>query len=267
MNRRRNSSRSTEGSFRHDLALALRGARPGSVDRLANLARMETIATGETIYLQGDSARLTFVLDGHAALRRTTADGRQFLLGIARPGSLFGLSGIAEQAATTDVVAVSPLSVASWTARDVRRLVLTDPDVALATVDALGRSTVTLTCRFDAFLHRDARRRVLGVLAEYGDLFFGDPPILPRRLLPPLVGTSREMTGRVLRTLEREGVVKRVGRSGLALLAPDLLQDALEPWGDDLAVQPPGPLGSSVVAAPDPANVGGQPRIGRSCIP
>jgi hypothetical protein len=54
-------------------------------------------------------------------------------------------------------------------------------------------------------------------------VFFADPPIVSRAVLPGLVGTSREMTGRVLRELEREETVLRVGRTGLRLLAPDRL--------------------------------------------
>ena len=47
--------------------------------------------------------------------------------------------------------------------------------------------------------------------------------MLTRSHLPGLVGTSREMTARVLRQLEREGTVERYGRTGLRLLRPDRL--------------------------------------------
>jgi hypothetical protein len=40
------------------------------------------------------------------------------------------------------------------------------------------------------------------------------------------VGTSRQMTGRVLRELEREGILVRTGRHGLQLLSPDTLDAA-----------------------------------------
>jgi hypothetical protein len=40
------------------------------------------------------------------------------------------------------------------------------------------------------------------------------------------VGTSREMTGRVIRQLEREGTIARVGRTGLRLLDPQRLDAA-----------------------------------------
>jgi CRP-like cAMP-binding protein len=81
-----------------------------------------------------------------------------------------------------------------------------------------------LTEKLDGFLHQDSRRRVVGVLLRHRDLFFGDPPVLSRAHLPGLVGTSREMTGRVLRQLEREGTVARVGRTGLRLLDPARLE-------------------------------------------
>jgi CRP-like cAMP-binding protein len=78
--------------------------------------------------------------------------------------------------------------------------------------------------RIEGFLHQDARGRVLRVLARHRELFFGDPAVLSRTHLPGLVGTSREMTGRVLRQLEREGTLERFGRTGLRLLRPDQLE-------------------------------------------
>jgi CRP-like cAMP-binding protein len=66
----------------------------------------------------------------------------------------------------------------------------------------------------------------LRILAEHEAVFFGDSPVLTRAHLPSLVGTSREMTARVLRELEREGVVLRVGRSGLRLLSREGLYEA-----------------------------------------
>lgn len=78
--------------------------------------------------------------------------------------------------------------------------------------------------RIEGFLHQDARRRALRVLAQHRELFFGEPPVLTRAHLPGLVGTSREMTGHVLRELESEGTVMPVGRVGLQLLRPDQLE-------------------------------------------
>jgi CRP-like cAMP-binding protein len=52
---------------------------------------------------------------------------------------------------------------------------------------------------------------------------------MTRAYLPALVGTSREMTGRVLRQLESDGIVRRVGRDRLRLLDADRLALAAAP--------------------------------------
>ena len=75
-------------------------------------------------------------------------------------------------------------------------------------------------------IHQSSRQRVIQVLARYLDLFFGEPAVLSRSHLPSMVGTSREMTSRVIRQLEGEGMVARVGRNGLQLLAPARLHEA-----------------------------------------
>lgn len=119
--------------------------------------------------------------------------------------------------------ALTDAVVASWRGRDVRHLVENDRALAADVIDRLAMFLNILTEELDGFLHQDARRRVIRVLARHRDLFFSDSPVLSRRHLPGLVGTSREMTGRVLRELEREGAVARVGRTRLVLLRPELL--------------------------------------------
>ena len=65
-----------------------------------------------------------------------------------------------------------------------------------------------------------ARDRVLRVLARNRELL-RESASVSRTFLPSAVGISREMTGRVIRTLEREGLIARVGARGLTILAPD----------------------------------------------
>src|SRR6185312_14251977 len=113
--------------------------------------------------------------------------------------------------------------VGQWPGDEVRALVATDPGLALAAIDSMAWSLHQTVERIEGFLHQDARLRVLRILARHRELFFGEPAVLTRAHLPGLVGTSREMTSHVLRQLEREGTVERVGRAGLKLLRPDQL--------------------------------------------
>ncbi len=215
-------------AVRHLLARALPGAAPASIERLADDARVTRIRPSDVIFRQGEPIPVTLVIHGYAAFRRTTRDGRELVLGISKSGCLFGL-GIAGQASSVDLVAITPTEVGLWSGADVRKIVVTDPSLAVAVIDGMGRHIVTISQRIDGFIHQDARGRVLRVLAEHRDLFFGESPVLSRTILPGLVGTSREMTGRVIRGLEREGIIARIGRGGLLLLSPTGLDEAAEP--------------------------------------
>ena len=219
-----------------DLRGLIERASPGSsretADFLVDTAKARAARAGETIFRQGEPMPLTIVLRGHGAFRRTTVDGQQLAVGIAGPGDLFGLSAISSTNSPVDFVALTESEVCLWKGPEIRRLAARDPGFALDVIDRLAGFVQAMTENIDGFLHQDARRRVIRVLLRYRDLFFGEPAVLSRAELPSLVGTSREMTGRVLRELEREGLVARVGRRGLRLLRPEGLElDGLSPRG------------------------------------
>jgi CRP/FNR family cyclic AMP-dependent transcriptional regulator len=201
----------------------LPGSDAATQARLTETARLRVVATDERVFAQGGPIPLTLVLRGHGVFVRTTEDGRQLAIGIANPQDLFGFSSIATIATTVDLVALTEIEVAVWRGPDIRQLAATDPGFALEAIDRLAGYANQVTQKLDGFVHQDARRRVVRILARHRDLFFVDPAVLSRSHLPSLVGTSREMTGRVLRELEQEGMLARVGRSRLRLLRPDLL--------------------------------------------
>ena len=210
---------------------ALRGCGPQTYRLLAETARIGTVRRGDVVFRQGEPIPLTLVVRGHGAFRRTTVDGQMLTVDIARPNDLFGYSSIASTRTPVDLVALTDGQVLLWKGSDVRRLAASDPELALYVIDRMAEFLASITERVDGFLHQDARRRVIRVLNRHRDLFFVEPAVLSRSHLPSLVGTSREMTGRVLRELEREGSVARVGRTGLRLLRPDLLgEDIVPPW-------------------------------------
>ena len=202
---------------------ALPGCGPKTYRGLVETARIRAVRRGELIFRQGEPIPLTLMVRGHAAFRRTTVDGQVLMVDVAQPGDLFGFSSIASTHTPVDLVALTDGDVVLWNGTDVRRLAASDSSLALDVIDRMAGFLASLAERMDGFLHQDARRRVIRVLNRHRDLFFADPAVLSRSHLPGLVGTSREMTGRVLRELEREGTVARVGRTGLALLRPDLL--------------------------------------------
>jgi CRP-like cAMP-binding protein len=207
----------------------LPGSQVEAIKRLAVAARIRRLQKDDAIFRQGEPVQLAMCLRGYAAFQRTTVQGQQVMTAVAGPGELYGLTSIAGTIATVDMFALNETEVAVWHGSQLRALAAKDAQLALALIDRLSSFLAILNAKVDGYLHQDARRRVIRVLARHRDLFFSDPPILSRAYLPALVGTSREMTGSVLRRLEQEGTIVRVGRSGLRLLDPAGLELDDEP--------------------------------------
>lgn len=206
------------------LTQSLQTCRPETISTLVDTARLRRVREGDNIYRQGEPVPLTLILDGYGIARRTTADGQQLFSGVAPSGVVFGYSGIASSISSVEIVALTDARVAQWAGTEIRELIRTDVALGLAAIDSMAASLHAAMESIEGFMHQDARRRVLRILARHRSLFFGDPPILTRAHLSGLVGTTQEMTRRVLRQLENEGTVVREGRTGLRLLRPERLE-------------------------------------------
>jgi CRP-like cAMP-binding protein len=211
-------------ALRAQLVETLATCRPETVASLVDSARLRVVQPGESIYEQGETVPLTLILRGYGVAERMTADGHMLMSGVAPAGVLFGFSGIASTQSSVEITALAECEVAQWAGPEFRTLVAGDPGLALAAIDSMAASLHSTIELIEGFLHQDARRRVLRILARHRKLFFEEPAVLNRTHLPGLVGTSREMTRRVLRQLEREGTVARHGRVGLRLLEPERLE-------------------------------------------
>ena len=202
------------------LETAFPAATPATRTAIERRAEILTFRAGETVVAQGDESRIVLVLDGMVGLRRTTVDGREVIPRVASRAQIAPMMPMAGRAAVVEVVSLSSARVARWAAGGLRALAKDDAGFAVDLLDQVLLTYETIVEGLDGLLHQDASRRVARVLEQHADKLFGDDATLTRGFLPALVGTSREMTGRVLRRLESDGVVARVGRDRLRLLDP-----------------------------------------------
>jgi CRP-like cAMP-binding protein len=196
---------------------------------LVATADIQAFRPRQTVVPQGDESLVGLVLEGHAGFRRTTVDGREVIPMIASRGELGPIMPIAGRPFTTDLLGLSSGRIALWSGADVQGLAARDPGFALDLLEHVLRGVEVIVERMDGLLHQNALRRVARILAQHGDLLFDESAGMTRAYLPALVGTSREMTGRVLRQLESDGIVRRVGRDRLRLLDADRLALAAAP--------------------------------------
>jgi len=219
---------------REEFAETLRNAFPtssGTTQRaLLFRAEIRTFRGKQTVVDQGEDTRIGLILDGHIGFRRTTVDGREVMPRIGSRGDMAPFMPIAGRPSTTEGVALTPSCVAFWPAGDVLGLAAGDAGFAVDILQHVMIVFEEVVERMDGLLYQNARRRVARVLDQHSDILFGEEAVVTRAYLPALVGTSREMTGRVLRQLESEGVVQRIGRDRLRLLdATGLARTAAAP--------------------------------------
>ena len=197
--------------------------------RLVARADIRTHRAGQTIVAQGNDKWTVLVLDGHVGSRRTSPDGREVIPKVVSSGQLSSLMPIASRPAVVETVALTSCLVALWPGDELHVLAAEDAGLTFDLLDHALLNFEAIVERLDGLLYQDAVRRVARVLEQHAEIMFGETAVLSRTYLPALVGTSREMTGRVLRRLESNGVVERIGRDRLRLLDADLLARTAAP--------------------------------------
>jgi CRP/FNR family cyclic AMP-dependent transcriptional regulator len=194
------------------------GSRPETRRALILSVEVRTFGARQTVLAQGDDTHVGVVLEGHVGIRRTTVDGREIIPLVVSRGQLGPVLPIAGRPSSAELLGLSPGRLALWSSNVVQALAAQDAGFAVALLGHVLLAVEEVVERMDGLLYQNAQRRVARVLDQHAEIVFGDQAVVTRSYLPALVGTSREMTGRVLRQLEAEGVVERNGRGRLRLL-------------------------------------------------
>ena len=203
------------------------GSQPETRSALVARAEVRTFRARQTVVAQGEETCVGLILDGHLGFRRTTVDGREVMPRLISRGDIGPFLSLLHRPSTVELVALSPSRVALWSGDDIRALAAEDAGLAVDLLRHVLLGFEEIVERLDGLLYQNALRRVARVLHQHADLVFGDEAVVTRAYLPALIGTSREMTGRVLRQLESDGLVRRMGRHRLRLLdAPGLARAA-----------------------------------------
>jgi CRP/FNR family cyclic AMP-dependent transcriptional regulator len=196
-----------------DLEHVLAGASPQTLAALSLVARTSWFSARDSLVRQGDELRVTVLLDGWVAVRRTSPEGRVFTLFLMRPGHVLGLGSVSRPGRSTfDLVALTSGRISTLPGADVRHLAEQDATLAVRLFDLdVGRSEL-IAHRLDEATFDHARKRLATILLSYEQLVTAASPIVSRADLAGLIGASREMLGSVIRALEAEGIISREGR-------------------------------------------------------
>jgi CRP-like cAMP-binding protein len=165
-------------------------------------------ARGDIISFEGEAVdALYFVTAGVVKVFKTSADGKEQILRIIRPGDSFNdvpvLTGGVNLASAA---AMSAVVLHGIKKKDMEAVSAEFPQVALNVIKVLSLRVQEMVALVEDLSFRHVSGRVAKILLEYlGD---GGKPRLTQQEIAAMIGTAREMVGRSFRNLEEEGAIR-----------------------------------------------------------
>jgi CRP/FNR family transcriptional regulator len=180
---------------------------------------------GETLSFEGEpSDVLYFVFSGVVKVFKTSADGKEQIFRIIRPGESFNdVPVLGGGFNLVSAEAMGPVVLNGIKKKDLEAIIRERPQVALNVIQVLSRRVQELVALVEDFSFRHVTSRVAKMLLEYVDRKTGDGPRLTQQEMAAMIGTAREMVGRSLKNLEGAGTI-RMERNRIVIADPRALR-------------------------------------------
>ncbi|NML63861.1 response regulator [Hymenobacter sp. RP-2-7] len=178
-----------------------------SLDRKAHLIRKK-----QSIYLEGDeSTRLYFVQRGRVKIVKTTAAGKELIVGLHGPGEFFGHLPLLQHTPHTDSAIAVDESELLYIPQEEFTALLRNPAVGRQLVHRLAGQVSEQAEQLLALAYNSIRRRVADTLVQLHEQAGGagaDATIqLTRDDMAALVGTAPESLSRTLNEFKHDGLI------------------------------------------------------------
>jgi len=186
------------------------GLSSSELDSIKQLTFEKTAERGEMILLEGESAEaLYFVASGVVKVFKTSAEGKEQILNIVRPGESFNevpvLDGSPNPAGAQ---AIGPVVLYGIRKGDLKVILQDYPPVALNIIKVLAGRVRHLVSLVEDLSFKRVVSRVAKILLEQAGDGIRPGPRLTQQEMAAMAGTAREMIGRSLKSLEENGAIK-----------------------------------------------------------
>ncbi len=165
---------------------------------------------GEILSFEGEPADVLYlVVAGAVKVFKTSADGKEQIFDIIRPGESF--NDVAVLSGSLNLVSAEAMGAVILNAikkHDIEVVLREHPQVALNVIQVLSRRVQELVSLVEDFSFRRVTGRVAKMLLEYAGDGVGERPRLTQQEMAGMIGTAREMVGRSLKNLEAEGAIR-----------------------------------------------------------
>jgi CRP-like cAMP-binding protein len=205
------------------------GLDVAELESIKRLVFERTAQRDEFIFQEGEPAQaLYFVVSGVVKMFKTSAEGKEQILCIIRPGESFNdvpvFDGGPNVASAT---AMAPVVLYGINKTDVGVIIRDHPQVAANVARVLAERVRHFASLVEDLSFRNVLSRVAKLLLEYAENGRkAERPRLTQQEMAAMVGTAREIVGRSLRALEEKGAI-RIDRHRIVLIDKEALRETV----------------------------------------
>jgi len=199
------------------------------LESIRKLVFEKTADRAEMVLLEGESAaNLYFVASGVVKVFKTSAEGKEQILSIVRPGESFNDVPIFDGGPNpASARAMGPVLLYGIKKNDMEAILRDHPQIALNVIKVLARRVRHLVSLVEDLSFRHVIGRVAKILFEHIGGKMGRGPRLTQQEMAAMAGTAREVVGRSLKALEEEGAIK-LDRHRIIIMDKEALQKIME---------------------------------------
>lgn len=194
------------------------------------VTRERHMQRGELLFLEGEPGeRLYYLLSGQVKVFKTSADGKEQVLRIFQEGETFNEVPVFDDGPNPASAMVLEEGTAYVQHRDdIRRLLSEHAAIALSVIQVLASRLRYMVGLVEDLSFKHVSARVAKALLHHSAAVEGKTAHrLTQQELAALVGTAREVVGRVLKVLEQEGAID-LEQGRITLLNRERLEAASE---------------------------------------
>jgi CRP/FNR family cyclic AMP-dependent transcriptional regulator len=206
-------------------------------ESLLAYARVERFAAGATIFLKGSPGRgMLAVLRGTVRISASSAEGREFVLNMIRPGEVFGEIALLDgKERSADATASEECELLVIERRDFIPFLESRPRLALRLLAIICERLRRTTEQVEDVLFLNLSARLAKTLLRLADsdgrqvaTGWRIEKRLSQRELGNMIGLSRESVNKQLALWEDEGLIARDERGGITITDRATLESLAE---------------------------------------
>ncbi len=202
------------------------GLSVAELDSIKEFIFEKTLQRGELVLIEEEPAEVLYlVASGAVKVFKTSAEGKEQILNIVRPGESFNDVSIFDGGPNpASVQTMGPVVLYGIRRSDLEIILRDHPQVALNVTKILAGQARHLGSLVEDLSFRHVIGRVAKILLEHAGDGTGARPRLTQQDMAAMAGTVREVVGRSLKALEDDGAI-RLERHRIVITDKEALKD------------------------------------------